>query len=31
VFLPSKLLALVGELGVGIEVSVYPQISEDAT
>ncbi len=31
VFLPPKLLALAGELGVGIEVSVYPQISKDAT
>jgi hypothetical protein len=30
VFLPPKLLALAGELGVGIEISVYPQISEDA-
>jgi hypothetical protein len=28
VFLPPNLLALAGELGVGIEVSVYPPISE---
>jgi len=30
VFLPPNLLALAGELGVGIEVSVYPPISERA-
>ena len=28
VFLPPNLLALAGELGVGIEISVYPPISE---
>jgi hypothetical protein len=28
VFLPPNLLALAGELGVGIEVSIYPPISD---
>ena len=31
VFLSPKLLALAGELGVGIEVSIYPPVSVDDT